>query len=127
MGRRADPAPIPPARPERALLDLLGLAARAGALVRGTDATRQAVRDGDVHGVIVAADTSPTQRQKLVPLLEARRVRFHECLTRQALGAALGRAPVSAAGLTNAGFARRAAELAAALHAPSRAEDKEKR
>jgi ribosomal protein L7Ae-like RNA K-turn-binding protein len=117
MGRRADPATARPApQPERALLDLMGLAARAGSLVRGTDATRQAVRDGEVHGVVVAADVSPTQRQKLVPLLEARGVPYHECLTRERMGDALGRAPVSAVGFTNAGLARRAAELAAALH-----------
>ncbi|HET6231842.1 MAG TPA: ribosomal L7Ae/L30e/S12e/Gadd45 family protein [Longimicrobiaceae bacterium] len=104
-----------PARPERALLDLLGLAARARALASGTDAARQAVRDGEVRCVIVAADASPTQAKKLVPLMEARGVRFFTCLSRESIGAATGRGPVSAVGITNDSFARRAAELAAAL------------
>ncbi|HEX8692121.1 MAG TPA: ribosomal L7Ae/L30e/S12e/Gadd45 family protein [Longimicrobium sp.] len=107
----ARPAPAP----ERALLDLLGLAARARGLVYGTDGTRRAVRDGEVAAALLAADTSPTQRDKLVPLLEARGVPHATCLTREGLGAALGRAGVSAVGITHESFARRALELAAAL------------
>jgi ribosomal protein L7Ae-like RNA K-turn-binding protein len=107
----------PPA-PERGLLDLLGLAARARALVHGTDATRRSVRDGEIVGVILAADTSQTQSKKLVPLLEARGVPYAVCLTRGAIGAALGRGDVSALGFTDRNFARRALELAAALPIP---------
>ena len=119
MGRVGDDPPARPApAPERALLDLLGLAARARALVHGTDATRQAVRDGKAAAVLLAADTSPTQSQKLVPLLEARGTPFAVCLTREGLGAALGRASVSAVGITQDSFARRALELARALHHP---------
>ena len=113
-GTPSRPAPAP----ERALLDLLGLAARARGLVHGTDMTRRAVREGGVHAVLLAADTSPTQRQKLVPLLEARGITFRVCLTRASLGGALGRGEVSAVGITNENFARRAAELAAALEHP---------
>ena len=116
MGGADPPRPAP--APERALLDLLGLAARAGKLVHGTDGTRRAVRDGEVRAVILAADTSPTQSQKLIPLLEARGVRFAVCLGRDTLGAALGRAAVSAVGITEQNFARRALELAAALEHP---------
>ena len=115
--KRADERPARRA-PERALLDLLGLAARARALVHGTDLTRRGVRDGDVTAVILAGDTSPTQRLKLVPLLEARGTRYATCLTRERLGAALGRDAVSAVGFTHDGFARRALELASALDAP---------
>ena len=60
--------------PARALHDLLGLAARARAVTFGTDATRAAVREGEARCVILAADGSPTQAQKLLPLLEARGV-----------------------------------------------------
>lgn len=98
----------------RRLLELLGLAARAGGLVTGTDAVRRAVRDGLVFRVLLAEDAAPGQQGKLVPLLDARRVPFHTLCTRVALGAAVGRGPVSAIGITNQSFARRVGELAAA-------------
>ena len=107
-----------PATPGRALLDLLGLAARARAFVHGTDATRRGVRDGEVAGVLLAADTSPTQSKKLVPLLQARGVPYAACLTRAEIGAASGLGPISALGFTDRNFARRALELAAALDHP---------
>lgn len=103
---------------ERQLLDWIGLAARAGKLVAGTDSVRQGVRDGEVAGVLLAADASPTQHAKLIPLLDAREIRYHLLLSRERLGAAIGRAPVTAVGLTDEKFARRAAELIAALPAP---------
>lgn len=111
--------PDEPARtaktPERALGDLLGLAARAGGLAHGTGATREGVRDGEVRVVLLAGDAAPAQARKLVPLLQARGVPFHVCLSRNELGGAIGRGPVSALGITNDSFARRAAELVAAL------------
>ena len=110
--------PAGTATPERALLDLLGLAARARAFVHGTDATRRGVRDGEVAGVLLAADTSPTQSKKLVPLLQARGVPYAACLTRATIGAAAGLGAVSALGFTDRNFARRALELAASLHDP---------
>lgn len=99
----------------RALLDLIGLSARAGALVTGTDAVRVALRDGSAHQVILAADAAAGQRNKLVPLLEARQIPFHIGFSREELGAATGRAPLSAVGLTNPELARRVGELLAAL------------
>ena len=104
--------------PERVLLDLLGLAARARALVAGTDATRAGAREGSVRVALLAADASPTQAAKLLPLLEARGIPRFTCLTRAELGAAIGRDEASAIGLTDQNFARRAAELAAALTPP---------
>lgn len=110
----------------RALLSLLGLAARAGALARGTDAARGAARQGTLKGALVAADASPTQRQKLEPLLEARGIPFAVCMSRDELGGALGRGPVSAVGITQESFARRALELAGAL-SQCRTEEEESR
>lgn len=101
--------------PEKALLDLLGLAARSGSVVMGTDLVRRSARQGKVVGVLLAADASPTQRNKLVPLLDARGVGYRVLLLRDQLGNALGRGPVSAVGLTNESFWRRLAELAEAL------------
>jgi ribosomal protein L7Ae-like RNA K-turn-binding protein len=114
MERRAPPETHPGA-PERALLSLLGLAARARALTLGTDMVRGAARDGKLAAAILAADASPTQARKLVPLLEARGIPFEVCLAQDDLGAALGRGPVSAVGLNDPSFARRVMELARAL------------
>ncbi len=102
-------------RSERAILDLLGLAARAGALTTGTDRVRSAIREEKVRGVILAADTSSTQQAKLKPLLAATGLPYHVLFTRQQLGAALGRPPVSAVGISDLNFARRVAQLAATL------------
>ncbi len=95
------------------LLGLLGLAARAGALVAGTEAVRAEVRDGNVQCVLLAADAAVGQRSKLIPLLDARGVRHYTRFSRAELGRATGRAPTSAIGIKNAGFARRVQELAA--------------
>jgi ribosomal protein L7Ae-like RNA K-turn-binding protein len=96
-------------------LNLLGLAARAGEILTGTDQVRKAVREGKVYYVMVAADASPTQQQKLVPLLDARQTRYHIRFSREQLGSAVGRAPISAVGVSNPSFARRVAEIVAAL------------
>lgn len=117
MERRAPPDP-PPGAPERALLSLLGLAARARALTLGTDMVRGAAREGRLAGAILAADASPTQARKLVPLLQARGIPFAVCSGQDELGAALGRGPVSAVGLNDPSFARRVMELARALPLP---------
>lgn len=102
----------------QALLGLLGLATRARGVVSGTDATRRGVREGAVRAVLVATDASPTQTRKLLPLAEARGVPYFACLTQEEIGAATGRAAVSAIGFTDESFAKRAAELAAALSVP---------
>ena len=97
------------------LLSLLGLAARAGSLVSGTEAVRAEARDGKVHFVLLAADAAAGQRGKLVPLLDARGIGHHTAFSREELGRAIGRASASAVGVADAGFARRAAELIAGM------------
>ena len=99
----------------RRVLDLLGLAARASGIVTGIDAVRRAAREDHVFRVILADDAAPGQQGKLTPLLEARRVPFHTQFTRDELGGATGRGPVSAIGITDRNFARRTGELVAAL------------
>jgi len=114
MERRA-PSETAPGAPERALLSLLGLAARARALALGTDMVRGAAREGKLAGAVLAGDASATQSRKLVPLLQARGIPFVVCSSQSELGAAVGRGPVSAVGLNDSSFARRVLELARAL------------
>lgn len=105
----------PRRRQLRAVLDLIGLSARARGLVSGTGAVRNAVREGNVYCVVLARDSAEGQRQKLIPLLDARRVPYQIAFTREELGAASGRAPVSAIGISNPGLASRIGELLASL------------
>lgn len=89
------------------LLQMLGLAQRAGAVVRGTDAVRRALRAGRVHLVLTAADASPVQLDKLEGLLRQRGVPRIIPGSREQLGAALGAPPLTAAGVTVEAWAAR--------------------
>src|SRR5687768_14391878 len=89
-------------RPEasEAVLRLLGLATRAGVLLPGTDRVREAARSGDLRFAIVAEDISDNSQDKLLPLLRSRGVPHAVGFRRSELGAAVGRAPLSAVGIT---------------------------
>ena len=88
-----------------AALRLLGLAARAGALLPGTEPVREAARRGSLRFALVAEDTSDNSLDKLLPLLKKRGVPHVRRFTRDQLGAAVGRAPLSAVGITTKSFA----------------------
>lgn len=92
---------------------MLGLAARAGAVVPGTERVRQAARGGTLRYAIVASDLTGTGRDKLIPLLEWKEVEHAVRYTRAQLGAAVGRAPLAAVGVTDGSFARRLRVLVA--------------
>jgi ribosomal protein L7Ae-like RNA K-turn-binding protein len=84
-----------------AALRLLGLAARAGALLAGTERVRVAARAATLRFAIVAEDVSANSLDKLVPLLNARGIPYVRAFTREDLGAAVGKAPLSAIGITD--------------------------
>ena len=94
-------------RAEEPDLRLLGLAARAGALVFGTDLVRRAVRAGNVRLAIVASDISENTSDKLRPLLASRTVAVIEGPDRGELGAMVGRGPLSVVGVIDETFASR--------------------
>jgi ribosomal protein L7Ae-like RNA K-turn-binding protein len=96
-----------PASRRSETLDLLGLAQRAGAVVRGTEAVRNALRAGRVHLVVTAGDASPGQLGKIEGLLLKRGIPRIVSESRTRLGAALGAPPLSAAGVTDKGWAVR--------------------
>jgi ribosomal protein L7Ae-like RNA K-turn-binding protein len=93
------------------VLELIGLSARAGAVVFGTSAVRAAAREGSVYRVILAEDAAAGQRHKLVPLLDARKIPYSIRFSQEELGAASGRAPVSAVGFSNSKLAARIGEI----------------
>lgn len=86
-------------------LAMLGLAMRAGAVARGTDATRRAIQDGSASLVLLARDASEIQQQKVLRLLEHRETPQASVGSRADLGAAIGSAPVSAIAITGESFA----------------------
>ena len=98
---------------------MLGIARRAGAVVVGTEAARQAVRDGRAELVLIAEDASAGQQKKLLPLLENSGVPHHVWGTRAELGGAIGAGLSSAVAITQAPLAaeieRRMADDAAAV------------
>lgn len=88
--------------PEGAL-GLLGLARRAGSVVVGTGATRDALRAGRVRLVLTAMDASGVQLIKIEKILGSvpRRI----VGSRAALGDALGAPPATAVAVMDQGLA----------------------
>ncbi len=84
---------------------LLGLARRAGAVVPGTDAARQAIRQGEARLVVTAGDASPVQMKKIERTLKNQAIPRVTLGDRAMLGAAVGRGPTSAVVVTGASFA----------------------
>ncbi len=91
---------------------LLGMARRAGALAYGTGSTKRAIKEGRARLVLFAQDASETQRDKVMRLLRHGKTPRATLGTREALGSAVGSAPVSAVAVTDREFAK---ELVARL------------
>ena len=99
-------------RPMRDSLALLGMARRAGALASGTGSTKRALKEGRARLVLFASDASETQRDKVMNLLRHGTTPRAILGTREALGSAVGSAPVSAVAVTDEQLAK---ELVARL------------
>lgn len=100
-----------PDEAERRALELLGLALRAGRVVIGTRAVREAGAAGRLRSVLLAEDAGAGARGRLGAALGARGVTALRVSSRKKLAAALGREDLVTAGVTDEAFARRLAEL----------------
>lgn len=108
----------PPAEgPRREVLQLLGVALRAGRLVVGTEAVKERAGAGELAAAVMAEDAGRNARDRVRPLLDRSGVPVWEVGSRRELGAALGRGPVVVAGLTDPGFADAVAKKRAAAGA----------
>ena len=87
------------------VMQLLGLARRAGAVAPGTEAVRQAIRGGKARLVLFAGDASQGQLDKIGRTLHARPVPRARLGDRNMLGAAVGLAPLSAVAVTDTSLA----------------------
>jgi ribosomal protein L7Ae-like RNA K-turn-binding protein len=85
----------------RRISGLLGLARRAGGIVAGTDAVREAIRSSEARLVIVTRDAAPAQRAKIERTLAGHSVPRVRWGSRADLGAAIGMAPLSAVAVTH--------------------------
>lgn len=90
-------------------LSLLGLARRAGSVVKGTELTRRALRNGEVCLVLLAEDASRSQLEKVLGLLRHGSVPYRMVEDQAGLGAAVGSGPLSAVAVTRASFAEQIA------------------
>jgi ribosomal protein L7Ae-like RNA K-turn-binding protein len=91
---------IPPS-----LLSLIGLCYRARMLASGELAAEQSLRKGKAQLLILAADASEKTREKFIALAARNRVPVYLMGTRDALGAALGKAHRAAVVIQSKDFA----------------------
>jgi ribosomal protein L7Ae-like RNA K-turn-binding protein len=90
----------------RRVLRLVGLGVRSRGAVVGVERVREAVKKGQLALVIVASDASKNSLDKVVPLLEARRVRIVRAPSASDLGQAVGREQTAAVGIVDEELAR---------------------
>jgi len=83
------------------VLRLLGLGARSRGVTIGVDSVREASKRNKVYLAVVATDASTNSLDKVVPLLNARRVRFIEVPSAAELGAAVGRNQTAVVGIVD--------------------------
>ena len=84
---------------------MVGLAMRAGRLVLGTTAVREAAKHGKLSGALIASDATANARNRLFPLLFACGVPVVSCGTSSQLGQAVGKERLVIVGISDAGFA----------------------
>jgi ribosomal protein L7Ae-like RNA K-turn-binding protein len=91
------------------LLNLLGLARRAGKLVTGEDMVLSAIRAGKVNLVFFAEDGGASSKKKFTDKTSSYDVAFTTALTRQELADATGLAR-TVLGVADRGFAKKMRE-----------------
>jgi ribosomal protein L7Ae-like RNA K-turn-binding protein len=94
------------------ILRLLGLGVRSRGAVVGVQQVREAAKRNKIVLAVVATDVSPNSLEKIVPLLNARRVRFIEVPSAAELGAAVGRDQTAVVGIVDRQLAAGVRELA---------------
>lgn len=86
------------------LIAMLGLAQKAGKVISGDYAITKAARAGSVHIVLIAADASDNTRKSYRDMADYYKVVWMEMLSKEQLGASIGKAQRAALAITDAGF-----------------------
>ena len=105
------------------ILRLLGLGVRSRGAIVGVQQVREAAKHKKVFFAIVAANAASNSLEKIVPLLNARRVRFVEVPSAAELGAAVGRDQAAVVGIVDRQLAAGVSELAASSSPRTSQED----
>jgi ribosomal protein L7Ae-like RNA K-turn-binding protein len=88
------------------LLRLVGLGVRGRGAIVGVEQVREGAKKNKVAFAIVAMDASRHSLDKVVPLLNARRVRFVEVPSAAELGGAVGRESTAVVGIVDRQLAK---------------------
>ena len=91
---------------EQRLQRLLGLAVRARSAILGVERVRIAAKKDQLLIAIVANDASRHSRDKVVPLLQARRVAILEGPSSATLGEAVGKEAMAVIGIADPSMAK---------------------
>ena len=93
------------------LLRLVGLGVRGRGAIVGVEQVRENAKKNKVAFAVVAMDASRHSLDKVVPLLNARRVRFVEVPSAAELGDAVGRETTAVVGIVDRQLAKGIREL----------------
>src|SRR3954469_7336290 len=93
------------------VMRLLGLGVRGRGVIVGVKQVRESARGNKVSYALVASDASENSLDKVVPLLNARRVRFIEVPSAVELGTAVGRDQTAVVGIVDRQLAAGVREL----------------
>jgi ribosomal protein L7Ae-like RNA K-turn-binding protein len=93
------------------LLRLVGLGVRGRGAIVGVEQVREGAKKNKVAFAVVAMDASRHSLDKVVPLLNARRVRFVEVPSAAELGGAVGRETTAVVGIVDRQLAKGIREL----------------
>jgi ribosomal protein L7Ae-like RNA K-turn-binding protein len=93
------------------LLRLVGLGVRGRGAIIGVEQVREGAKKNKVAFAVVAMDASKHSLDKVVPLLNARRVRFVEVPSAAELGGAVGRETTAVVGIVDRQLAKGIREL----------------
>ena len=88
------------------LLRLIGLGIRGRGAIVGVERVREGVKKNKVAFAIVATDASRHSLDKVIPLLNARRVRFIEVPSATELGGVAGRESTAVVGIVDRQLAK---------------------
>lgn len=89
---------------EQKVLSLLGLAQRAGMVVSGETAVEKAVRSGKAKLVLIAQDASENTRKSYCDLTQYYQAPLFVLLTKEQLGAAIGKVHRAALAIIDKGL-----------------------
>lgn len=92
------------------LLNLIGMAQRAGKLVTGEDQTVKEIQRQRVNLVFLASNVGPSTRKKVEDKCQSYHIPCSKEVTHEELSQAIGR-PRMVVGIQDSGFAKRFLEL----------------